>query len=97
MAATYPSGDPDRDDTAYDRPTLSTAPTTALSRSRWVAVAIVVAVLVVIAVVAYFALYSGDSGGTGSGGGQGGAGGGGYFVLAFSGEMIRRVASKLKR
>jgi len=104
MAATYPSGDPDRDEAGYDdRPTLSAAPMPRTSRSRWVAVAIAVVVIAVIAVVAYMLLYNGGSsgyggggGGAGGGGGNGGAGGG-YFILAFSGEAIRRTISKLKR
>jgi hypothetical protein len=95
MAATYPSGGPDRDD-SYDRPTLSTAPIATPTRSRWLTVAAVAGILVVLAVVVYLFAYGGNDGGTGTGGGQGGAGGGGYFVLAFSGDVIRRVARKLK-
>jgi hypothetical protein len=45
--------------------------------------------LIAIGVVAYAALYNG--GGYGSGGGSGGSGGGGYFILAFSGDQVRRL------
>jgi hypothetical protein len=35
MAATYPSGEPDRSDTDYERPTLSVTPTTRPRGSPW--------------------------------------------------------------
>ena len=94
MAATYPSGDPDRDDRTDDRPALAAtpAPTT---RRRWVGVVVAVVVLAIVAVVAYMLLYSGG----GSGGGTGGSGGGnsGYAMIAFSGETIRRLIRRIER
>jgi hypothetical protein len=99
VAATYPSGDPDRTDTGDSRPTLSSAPASRARRSLWVAIAIAGVVVVVVAVVAYMLLYNGGTPSYG-GGGAGGGGmndGGGYFVLAFTGDAVRRVVNKLKR
>jgi hypothetical protein len=100
VAATYPSGDPDRTDTETSRPTLSSAPAPRARRSPWVAIAIAAVVVVVIAVVAYMLLYNGGTPSYGGGGGAGGGGmndGGGYFILAFTGDAVRRVVNKLKR
>jgi hypothetical protein len=59
-------------------------------RSPWVAIAIAVAVLVVIGVVAYLFLFNGDTAG------MGGGGAGGYFIVPFSGDLIRRTARGLR-
>jgi len=66
-------------------------------RSPWAAIAIAVAVLLVLGVVAYLFLFNGDTGGAGGGGaGGGGAGGIGYFIVPFSGDLIRRTVRKLR-
>jgi hypothetical protein len=96
MAATYPSGDPDRYDAEDDRRTLSEAPMPRTGRSPRVAVAIAVVVIAVIAVVAYTFFYMFFFNGE-SAAGAGGGNGGGYFIVAFSGEAIRRVVGKMRR
>jgi hypothetical protein len=55
-------------------------------RSRWVWIAIGVVVVAVIGVIAYMAVYNGGGGGTG---------GGGYFILAFSGDQVRRLGNRV--
>ena len=59
-------------------------------RSPWAAIAIAVAVLVVIGALAYLFLLNGDAGGTGGGGA------GGYFIVPFSGDLIRRTVRRLR-
>jgi hypothetical protein len=93
MAATNPSGDPDRYDRSDDRPTLASAPAPTTGR-RWIGVVVAVVVLAIVAIVAYMLLYGGGSGGGTGGGGGGGAG---YTMIAFSGEAIRRLARKFER
>jgi hypothetical protein len=94
MAATYPSGDEDRDDSAYERPTLASA-TSPTRRPAWIGVVVAIVVLAVIAVVAYLLLYNGGSS-TGGGGNGGGGGNSGYLVLAFSGKTVRRLARRIR-
>ena len=98
MAATYPSGEPERA-TRPSRPTLSTAaPPERRSRVPWIIGGVIA--LVAVAVILYFVLYSGSSGGYGgggSGGGSGGGGGGGYFLLAFSADQARRIWRRLAK
>jgi hypothetical protein len=89
MAATEPTREPDGNNDR-PRPTLTSA--TAAPRRRWIAIAIGIVVLAAIVVIAYMLLY--PSGGGGSGGG--GAGGGGYFVLAFTGDQIRRAVRRIR-
>ena len=97
MAATEPAREPDGMD-ERTRPTLarSTTPT----RRRWIPIVIGLIVLAAIVVIGYFVLYpsggGGYSGGSGGGGGGGGAGGGGYFVLAFTGDQVRRVVRRIR-
>jgi hypothetical protein len=59
-------------------------------RAPLVAIAIAIVVLVVIGVVAYLFLFNGDTGGTGGGDA------GGYFIVPFSGDLIRRTARGLR-
>ena len=94
MAATEPAREPDSMD-ERTRPTLarSTTPT----RRRWIPIVIGLIVLAAIVVIGYFVLYPSGSGGYGGGsGGGGGAGGGGYFVLAFTGDQVRRVVRRIR-
>jgi flagellar basal body-associated protein FliL len=72
---------------------VTTTPSPARSgrRSRWIWIVVGVVALIAIGVIAYMALYNG--GGDGSGGGSGG--GGGYFILAFSGDQVRRLRNHL--
>jgi hypothetical protein len=94
MAATYPSGEPDRDDDRPPRPTLTSTPVTT-ARPTWIGIVIAVAVIAVAAIVAYLIVYNGGgSGGGTSGGGNGG--GGGYLVLAFTGDQVRRLATRVR-
>jgi hypothetical protein len=90
MAATYPSGEPERADRP-SRPELSTAAAPARrSRLPWIiggAIAVIAA-----AVILYFVLYSG---GGSSGGSGGGTGGGGYFLFVFSADQVRRMVRRL--
>jgi hypothetical protein len=85
MAATHPTGDPE----------------VRTRRSPWLAVAVAVAVIAVIGVIAYVLLYNGGSGGLYNGG-SGGAGGGsgdtgGYVVVAFAGDTVRRAVARFRR
>src|SRR5438093_9131574 len=78
----------------YEMRTTSDSTTTPTRRSRWVWIAIGIVVLAVIGVIAYLVLYSGGNG-YGGGGGTGGTGGGGYFMLAFSGDQLRRLRNRV--
>ncbi len=99
MAATYPSGEPERADRP-SRPNLSTAPAPARRlRLPWIIGGLIV--LIAAAVILYFVLYSGGGGysGGGAGGGSGGGGaggGGGYFLVALSADQVRRIWRRLR-
>jgi hypothetical protein len=95
MAATYPSGEPDRDDDRPSRPILASTPVKP-ARPSWIGIVIAVAVIAVAAIVAYLIIYNGGSSGGTSGGGSGGGGGGGYLVLAFTGDQARRLATRVR-
>jgi hypothetical protein len=73
--------------------TTTPSPTTSGRRSRWIWITVGIVALIAIGIIAYMALYNG--GGYGSGGGPGGSGGGAYFILAFSGEPLRRLRNRL--
>jgi hypothetical protein len=89
MAATYPSGDPDRDH-AERRPALASAPART-HRPRWIGVAIAIVVVAAVAVVAYLLLYNGNGSGGNGGGGLG------YLTLAFTGDRTRRALRRFRR
>jgi hypothetical protein len=87
MAATDPRQH--EPDDRYGRPTLTSTPTIAPRRWRWVVIGLVV---VVIGAIAYALLYGGGGGSGGGGTGNGG----GYMILAFSIDQLRRLRERAR-